>query len=132
MSIITLSYEKKAVQNNPRQEVTKTNRKPIKYLYEYIKQTNNIVLPYFNTTISNIIRDAVYYTVAVEYENYTIITILDNIDIAKPNAAQTLYYLLKDKRIPESKYEDYTDLIPMEMEKYCSMEALKSFTPKTT
>ena len=34
------------------------------------------------------------------------------IDIAKQNAAQTLYYLLTDERIPERKYKDYTDIIP--------------------
>ena len=44
-------------------------------------------------------------------------TTSDQIDIAKQNTALTLYYLLTDKRIPESKYEDYTDIIPMELKK---------------
>ena len=45
-------------------------------------------------------------------------TISDQMDIAKQNATQTLFYILIDERIPESKYEDYTDIIPMELEKY--------------
>ena len=119
MSITTVTCEKQAVKNNPEEEIAKTHKKPIEYLYEYIKQTNNNVLPHFNTTTSHIIRDAVYYTVAVEYENYTVITTSDNMDIAEQNAAQTLYYLLTDERIPESKYEDYTSIISMEFDRYC-------------
>ena len=107
------------MQNDPQKEIAKGNKKPIEYLYEYIKQTNNNMLPHFNTTISHIIRGAVYYTVAIEYENYTIITTSDQTDIAKQNAAQTLYYLVTDGRIPESKYEDYTNIIPMQLEKHC-------------
>ena len=125
MSITTVTCEKQAVQNNPREEIAKANKKPIEYLYNYIKQINNDVLPQFNTTISHVTKDTVYYSVAVEYENYTIMTTSDQIDIAKQNAAQTLYYLLTDERIPESKYEDHTNIIPMELEKHCILNKIE-------
>ena len=118
MSITTITCEKHAFQNKSQEEIGKTNRNHIEYLYKYIKQINNNVLPQFNTTISHITRDAVYYTAVVEYENYTIITTSDQIDIAEQNATQTLYYLLTDEHNSESKYEDYTN-ISMELEKYC-------------
>ena len=69
MSITTVTGEKQTVQNNLREEIAKANKKPIEYLYNYIKQINNNVLPQFNTIISHVTRDTVYYTVAVEYEN---------------------------------------------------------------
>ena len=65
MSITTVTCEKQAVHNNPREEIAKVNKKPIEYLYNYIKQINNDVLPQFNTTISHVTRDTVYYTVAI-------------------------------------------------------------------
>ena len=52
---------------------------------------NNNVLPQFNTIVSHIMRDIVYNTVIVEYEDYKIMTTSDQVDIAKQNAAQTLY-----------------------------------------
>ena len=90
-----------------------------------MKQINNDVLPQFNTTISHVTRDTVYYTVTVEYENYTITTTSNQIDTAKQNAAQTLYFLLTDERIPTSKYEDYTNILPMELEKYCIINQIE-------
>ena len=60
MSITTITCEKQAVQNNPQKETSKTNRKPIEYQYNYMKQINNDVLPQFNTTISHITRDTVF------------------------------------------------------------------------
>ena len=117
--------KKKAIQYNPQKETSKTNRKPIEYLYNYMKQINNDVLPQFNTTISHVTRDTVYYTVTVEYENYTITTTSNQIDTAKQNAAQTLYFLLTDERIPTSKYEDYTNILPMELEKYCIINQIE-------
>ena len=125
MSITTVTCEKKPAQKNPREEIAKANKNSIEYLYNYIKQINNDVLPQFNTTISHVTRDRVYYTVAVEYENNTIMTTSDQIDIAKQNAAQTRYYLLTDERILESKYEDYTDIIPMELNKDCILNKIK-------
>ena len=110
MSITTITCKKQETQNNPREEIAKANNKPIEYLYNYMKQINNDVLPQFNTTISHITRDTVYYSVAVEYENYTIMTTSDQIDIAKQNAAQTFYY---------------TDIIPMELEKYCILNKIE-------
>ena len=126
MSITTVTCEKQPIQNDPQKEIAKANKKPIEYLYEYLKQTNNNMLSHFNTTISHIIRGAVYYTVAIEYENYTIITTSDQIDTAKQNAAQTLHYLLTDERIPESKYEDYTNIIPMELDKHCILNKIEN------
>ena len=106
MPIATITCEK---------QIIKANKKPIEYLYEYLK-TNNNIIRHFNTTITHITRDIAYFTVAVEYNKYKIVTTSNIEDIAKQNAAQTLYYLLTDERMPESKYGDYTNIISTELE----------------
>ena len=98
----------------------KANRKPIEYL-----KTNNNVLPHFESSITHITRDATYFTVAVEYNKYKIVTTSNIEDIAKPNAAQTLYYLVTEDRMPESKYGDYTNIISTEMENIALLKESK-------
>ena len=39
--------------------------------------------------------------------------------MTRQNAAQALYYLLTDERISRNKYENYTDIIGIELENYC-------------
>ena len=105
-------------------QIIKANRKPIEYLYEYLK-TNNNTIPHFNTTITHITRDTTYFTVAVEYNKYKIVTTSNIEDIAKQNTAQTLYYSLTDERMPESKYGDYTNIVSTEFEEYCIINKIE-------
>ena len=105
-------------------QIIKANRKPIEYLYEYLNTNNNIV-PHFNTTIAHITRGTTYFTVAVEYNKYKIVTTSSIEDIAKQKAAQALYYLLTDERMPESKYGDYTNMISTELEEYCIINKIE-------
>ena len=115
MPIATITSEK---------QIIKVSRKPIEYLYNYLK-TNNNTIPHFNTTITHITRNTTYLTVVVEYNKYKIVTTSSVEDIAKQNAAQTLYYLLTDERMPESKYGDYTNIVATELEEYCIVNKIE-------